>query len=65
MEEGRCLEELPPQAMPGGMPTDLLRAGNLDPGVSEVAKARFATLHAYAVRSAGLRPGADRQLASA
>ena len=64
-KRGRCLEELPPQAMPGGMPTDLLRAGNLDPGVSEVAKARFATLHAYAVRSAGLRPGADRQLASA
>ena len=60
-KRGRCLDELPPQAMPGGMPTELLRVGGLGAGSAELAKARFATLHAYAARTAILKPGSGRR----
>ena len=56
-KRGGCLDELPPQAMPGGMPTEVLRSGGLGADTSEPAKARFTELHKFAARTAGQRPG--------
>ena len=56
-KRGRCFEELPPLAMPGGMPTEVLRSGGLGANASEPAKARFTELHIFAARTAGRRPG--------
>ena len=56
-KRGRCSGELPPQAMPGSMPCELVRVGTLEPGASRVAKTRFAELLACARQRPGQATG--------
>ena len=55
-KKGRCSGELPPQAMPGSMPCELVRAGSLAPSASRNARARFSELLARARQTPGQAP---------